>query len=62
MTERLQLDLPVLLPEVKDTRDMCVERLIATLEGAREIEDVHVDVDDAHPVDQRDSACTTTRS
>jgi Cd2+/Zn2+-exporting ATPase len=42
MTEKLRLDIPVLLPEVTDVADACVARLTRDL-GAREgIADVHV--------------------
>ncbi|TPE65068.1 heavy metal translocating P-type ATPase [Sandaracinobacter neustonicus] len=42
MTDRLKIDIPVLLPEVSDAADACVGRLIAELKGHRGVEDVHV--------------------
>ena len=33
MTERLRLELPVILPEVGDAADTCVSRLLADLRG-----------------------------
>jgi len=47
VSERLQLELAVLLPDAHDGRDGCVHRLTETLDGAPGIEDVHlVDGDD----------------
>ena len=42
MTERLRLDLPVLLPEVPDARDACVARLEGRLEAVPGILDSHL--------------------
>lgn len=42
MTDKLTLDLPVLLPDALDGRDQCVDRLTATLRGAPGLEKVHV--------------------
>lgn len=42
MSETIQLDLPLLLPEVPDTHDACVERLIGSLESRDGVERVHV--------------------
>ena len=42
MPEKLQLDLPLLLPEVPDARDACVRRLIGSLESREGVERVHV--------------------
>jgi Cd2+/Zn2+-exporting ATPase len=42
MTEKLVLDLAVLLPDALDARDQCVHRLTATLDGASGIEQVHI--------------------
>ncbi|WP_295559517.1 heavy metal translocating P-type ATPase [uncultured Hyphomicrobium sp.] len=42
MTTTLKLDIPVLLPEIADTSDACVGRLVAELEGRSGIEKVHV--------------------
>ncbi|MFN8017606.1 MAG: heavy metal translocating P-type ATPase [Acidimicrobiales bacterium] len=42
MSEKLQLELPVLLPDALDGRDGCVGRLTATLSGAPGLDEVHV--------------------
>lgn len=42
-TERVQLDIPVLLPEVEDERDQCVARLQEQLSRRKGISQVHVD-------------------
>ena len=42
MNHSLRLDIPVLLPGVKDDQDECVARLVALLEARDGIEDVHV--------------------
>ena len=42
MSEKLVLDLPVLLPDALDRRDQCVQRLTATLSDARGVDEVHV--------------------
>jgi len=42
VTDKVVLDLPVLLPDALDGRDQCVDRLTATLSGAPGLEDVHV--------------------
>lgn len=42
MTEKLRLDLPILLPDVPDAADACVTRLIGELEGRSGVESVHV--------------------
>lgn len=42
MTEKVALELPLLLPTAIDARDRCVDRLTATLDDARGIEQVHV--------------------
>ncbi len=44
MTQRLRLEIPVILPEVADAADACVGRLVAELEGRAGVERVHVDV------------------
>ncbi len=38
----MKLDLPILLPDVPDTRDRCVRRLISSLEGHDGVEQAHV--------------------
>jgi Cd2+/Zn2+-exporting ATPase len=42
MAEKLRLDLPILLPDVPDSADACVARLISELEGRSGVESVHV--------------------
>lgn len=42
MTDKVVLDLPLLLPDALDGRDRCVQRLTATLTGAPGMENVHV--------------------
>ncbi|MFG1277615.1 heavy metal translocating P-type ATPase [Xanthobacter autotrophicus] len=42
MTEKLRLDIPILLPNVPDAADSCVTRLIGELQGREGIEQVHV--------------------
>jgi hypothetical protein len=40
--DRLQLDIPVLLPSLPDEADACVGRLVGELEGRDGIDRVHV--------------------
>ena len=42
MTKPLRIDIPLLLPEVTDAADLCVERLLAELSGREGVEKVHV--------------------
>ena len=42
MTRTLQLDIPLLLPDVADASDGCIRRLIADLDGRPGIEQAHV--------------------
>lgn len=42
MTEKLELDIPVLLPEVPEAADACVERLVSTLSAKPGVERAHV--------------------
>lgn len=42
MSDKLVLDLPVLLPDALDGRDQCVERLTASLSGVPGLAQVHV--------------------
>lgn len=42
MTQTLQLDIPLVLPEVPDASDACVGRLLADLEGRDGVEKVHI--------------------
>jgi Cd2+/Zn2+-exporting ATPase len=47
---RLRLEIPVLLPQVDDERDQCVQRLKETLAGRRGIDRVHVEREDGQAV------------
>ena len=50
MPEKLQLDLPIVLPEVPDARDACVRRLTGSLRSQDGVERVHVlDATDGEP-------------
>lgn len=40
--KKLQIEIPVLLPEIPDEKDRCVERLIQTLKDEKGIDDVHI--------------------
>jgi len=42
MTDPLRIDIPLLLPEVTDAADRCVERLLSELSGREGVERVHV--------------------
>lgn len=42
MSDKLRLDIPVILPEVPDAADACVSRLVADLEARDGIESAHV--------------------
>jgi Cd2+/Zn2+-exporting ATPase len=42
MTDKLRLDIPVILPEVPDAADACVSRLVADLEARDGIDSAHV--------------------
>src|SRR3546814_17583303 len=42
MIEKLELDIPVLLPEVPDAADACVGRLVSTLSAKPGVERAHV--------------------
>ena len=42
MTDKVVLDLPLLLPDTLDVRDRCVQRLMAAMRGAPGLENVHV--------------------
>ena len=45
MTEKLRLDIPLLLPNVPDAADACVTRLISEMKGREGIEQVHIAAD-----------------
>jgi len=42
MTDKFELDIPVLLPEVPDAADACVGRLVSTLSAKPGVERAHV--------------------
>ena len=42
MTEKLRLDIQVLLPEIDSDADGCVDRLVSDLQGRPGIEGVHL--------------------
>lgn len=42
LMKKLQLEIPVLLPEIPDEKDRCVERLILALKPQNGIEDAHI--------------------
>ena len=42
MADRVQLDLPILLPDVPDAADACVQRLTRSLQGRDGVDRVHV--------------------
>ncbi len=42
MSDRVQLDLPILLPDVPDAKDACVHRLMTSLQGRAGIDRAHV--------------------
>ncbi|MCT9017004.1 hypothetical protein N6G05_25915 [Cupriavidus gilardii] len=42
MTEKLRLDIPVLLPGLPDSSDPCVERLLSELRGKEGVEAAHI--------------------
>ncbi|GBD92722.1 putative cadmium-transporting ATPase [bacterium BMS3Abin05] len=43
MEQKLRLEIPVLLPEVKNERDQCVERLLEQLKNQRGFQKIHID-------------------
>src|SRR3546814_727694 len=42
MTEKVRLDIPLLLPDVKDEADACVERLTSELQGREGLSEAHI--------------------
>lgn len=42
MTDPLRIDIPLLLPEVTDVADRCVERLLSELRGRQGVDKVHI--------------------
>ena len=40
--EKIQVEIPILLPEIPDEKDQCVERLLISLKNQKGIEDAHV--------------------
>ena len=55
-TEKIRLELPLVLPTVIDANDLCIDRLIKGLSGRGGIEKVHIKKADAV---SHYSACTT---
>ena len=49
MSERLRLDLPLLLPDVHDRSDACVGRLVSDLDGREGVESVHIAEEEGAP-------------
>ncbi|PNU05406.1 heavy metal translocating P-type ATPase [Novosphingobium guangzhouense] len=45
MTDKLELEIPVLLPEIPDAKDACVGRLISTLSAKAGVEKAHLRFD-----------------
>lgn len=43
MSEKLKLDLRILLPDIPDERDRCVDRLISELTDRPGVEDIHIE-------------------
>jgi len=41
-TEKVRLELPLVLPEVDDPSDPCIERLVGLLKGRPGLEHVHM--------------------
>jgi Zn2+/Cd2+-exporting ATPase len=46
MTEKLRLEIPIVLPDVTDVADRCVERLLAQMRDRAGVEEAHVVVGD----------------
>ena len=46
MTQKLQLDIPLILPDVTDASDTCVERLTAELSARPGVDQVHIVIPD----------------
>lgn len=42
MTEKLRLDIPIMLPGIPDTDDACVARLTSEIQSREGVEEVHV--------------------
>lgn len=42
MTDKLELEIPVVLPDIPDSKDACVGRLVATLEAKHGVERIHI--------------------
>lgn len=49
MTDKLRLDIPIVLPGVHDDADACVARLVAKISGRQGVEDVHVTTGHGQP-------------
>lgn len=44
--KKIQLEIPILLPEIPDEKDQCVERLLISLKNQKGIEDAHIKAGD----------------
>ena len=42
MADKLKFDVPLVLPEVHDAADLCVERLLAVLKARDGVDDAHI--------------------
>ena len=42
MNDKLELDIPVLLPDLPDAADACLDRLVSTLSKREGVERAHV--------------------
>ena len=40
--KKTQIEIPILLPEIPDEKDQCVQRLITSLKDEKGIDDVHI--------------------
>lgn len=40
--KKIQIDIPLILPEVADEKDQCVKRLISRLQNEKGLEEVHI--------------------
>jgi Cd2+/Zn2+-exporting ATPase len=49
MTEKLRIDIPLVLPELQDAADACVDRVLAFLRNRDDIGDVHVVTESTPP-------------
>ena len=50
MNDKLELDIPILLPDLPDAADACLDRLVSTLSAKGGVDRVHVINDAQMPV------------